>query len=333
MHAPDRIPFTAADVTPHHDGSWEVSWSAPGTGRVEVQTGPSSDGPWRSAGDGEGSATLTVGGADPERRFARLQPDQGAALVIGPRHLGLESSPNLRDAGGYRTSTGQWVRMGAVYRSGVLTLSDADFATVTALGLRHSYDLRTPGENETEPDRLPAGATRYSLNVSGGAKVEVPPLESVDAVVDLMSRAPIAYLSMPSAVQAFGGFLAGLAANDGPSVFHCTAGKDRTGWAGVLLLTLLDVPEEVVMADYLLSNDYFLGSPRMQAHMATLSEEQAAVHEAMIGVRPAYISVGLEAVREQFGSMTGYATAGLGLDPSVIDRLREKLLVGAPHPG
>jgi protein-tyrosine phosphatase len=326
----DVIPFAEAAVTVGPDAAWEVSWAAPGVADVAVDAGPSTTGPWRSVGAAAGTGRLTVADdGEAPRRFVRLRPDVGAELVLGPRTLGLPSSPNLRDSGGYRTTRGQWVRMGALYRSGVLTLTADELATVTALGLRHDYDLRTPGENEVNPDVLPEGATRYSLNVSGGEKVEVPPLNTEADVVELMTRAPLAYMVMPSAVAAIGGLVKGLAENDGVSLFHCTAGKDRTGWAGAVLLGLLDVPDATVMADYLLSNTYYLDSPGMRAHLEGLPPDEAAAHRAMIGVRPPYLQTGLDAVQEQYGSMRGYAVEGLGVSPAAIDRLREKYLVGA----
>ncbi len=332
----DRIPFTQAELTVGPDTGWHVTWAtadrfAAGIGRVTVEAAPTPDGPWVVAGEGGPSGTVPITSDTGPRPYVRLMPEAGAPLTITTRSVGLASAPNLRDAGGYRTDTGQWVRMGVVYRGGSLTFPDDELATVDALGWRTSYDLRTPGENETKPDMLPPGAVRIACNVSGSPTIQIPELTTVEAVEDLMTRAPIAYLTMEPAIRAYSTMLAGLADRDGAAIFHCTAGKDRTGWGSALLLGLLGVPDETVIADYLLSNEYYLGSPAMQAHFASLPAQDVPLHTALIGVQPAYLQSGLDAVRERFGSMTGYATEALRLTADQIARLRAKLLVGAPY--
>jgi protein-tyrosine phosphatase len=88
--------------------------------------------------------------------WIRLVPTVGEPLVLTVRDLGLASDPNLRDIGGYRTTDGQWVRMGVVYRSQALSLSPADLAVVDNLGITADYDLRTTEEIAESPDVVPA---------------------------------------------------------------------------------------------------------------------------------------------------------------------------------
>ena len=336
MPVDDRIPFTQAELTVGPDTGWQVAWStadrfAAEIGSVTVEAAPGPDGPWQTVVQGDAAGTAAIAAELGPRPYVRLVPAAGAPLTITTRSVGLPSFPNLRDAGGYRTTNGQWVRMGVVYRGGSLIFPDDELAAVNALGWRTSYDLRTPGENETKPDMLPPGAVRIACNVSGSPTIQIPELTTVEAVEDLMTRAPVAYLTTEPAVRAYSAMLAGLADRDGGAIFHCTAGKDRTGWASALLLGVLGVPEETIVADYLLSNEYYLGSPAMQAHFASLPPEDRPLHSALIGVKPEYLQSGLDAVRERFGTMAGYATEALGLTDDQIARLRAKLLVGAPY--
>ncbi|MFF0288481.1 tyrosine-protein phosphatase [Streptomyces sp. NPDC005262] len=109
-------------------------------------------------------------------------------------------------------------------------------------------------------------------------------------------------------------------------VFHCTAGKDRTGWANAALLTALGVPRSTVMADYLASNDY-----RAQANAAALASmpaEQAAVYKPLLDVRPEYLNSGFQEVSEKSGSFGAYEKQALGLDGEGLRKLKRDLLAG-----
>ncbi|WP_321184064.1 tyrosine-protein phosphatase [Embleya scabrispora] len=109
-------------------------------------------------------------------------------------------------------------------------------------------------------------------------------------------------------------------------VFHCTAGRDRTGWSEAALLTALGVPQDTIMADYLAGSDY-----RAAANKAALDRmppAQAAVCKPMLDVRPEYLNAGLDEVREQYGSFNSYLDRALDLDARDVCELRDDLLVG-----
>jgi protein-tyrosine phosphatase len=321
------IPFTSASVAAGAtSGTLNVTWSAPHLrGRVAVFVGSSSTAQPHFVGFGSGDGSLTVTAAYGD--WIRLVPTVGEPLVLTVRDLGLASDPNLRDIGGYRTTDGQWVRMGVVYRSQALSLSPADLAVVNTLGITADYDLRTTEEIAASPDVVPAGATYTNLNVMADISI-TPTLTSPAAAEAYMEEIEQDFVTNATAQAAFGTLLTDIANSDGAVLYHCTAGKDRTGWATAVLLTLLGVPQATVMQDYLLSNTYYYDSPAVQAELKAMPAAEAAVYAPLLEVQAAYLQAGFAQVKASYGSMYGYAVHGLGLSPRTIAKLRHKLLVG-----
>ncbi|MFE9427864.1 tyrosine-protein phosphatase [Kitasatospora sp. NPDC006697] len=328
-HRHGAIPFTAATATQQADGSFTLSWTAPGVRHVTVYAGQDRDRIARRkpVARAAGSTTVTVTVPAADRWYFELVPDHGDPLTIADRDLHLASAPNFRDAGGYRTGDGHWVRMGSVYRSGDLSkLSAADLAELQRLGIDQVHDLRTPAERQAAPDRLPAGATEYSENVLGAADTGAFNVTTPAAAVQAMVDGERTMVAAPSAKAAYHAVLTGLADRDGDGValYHCTAGKDRTGWASATLLTALGVPRDTVMADYLASNTY-----RAQLNAATLAQlppAYQAVYKPLLDVRPEYLNAGFDEVAKDFGSFDGYLKDGLGLDRQDLRELKRQLL-------
>lgn len=252
--------------------------------------------------------------------------------------------PNLRDIGGVRTRDGARVRRGRVFRAPALAGASArDLATLQALGLRTVVDLRSAWERERAPeDRLlPAGTSYLVADVNGDDVTKSPmwllrtlptAAERQAAFADGRAEAGFEakfrdFVSGSAPRRAFGELLAALARADGlPAVFHCSTGKDRTGWAAAVLLAYLGVPEEAVMADYLAGNAAIraLLQPAIDCHVADGGDP--ADLDALVAVRPSYLLAGLDEVARRYGSMDRYVEAGLGVDASVGERLRAALL-------
>lgn len=321
------IPFTSAAVSSDGTESLQVSWDAPGVRDVAVYQGTSAAGACHLAGFGGGQGSLVVSASGGD--WFRLVPRCGASLTVTERGLGLASNPNLRDIGGYRTTDGQWVTMGVVYRSQALTLPAADLAVVDTLGITGAYDLRTPAEIAAAPDVVPAGATYLSLNVFGKDSPSGPSLASAAQAQQFMEDMGREYVISAPARAAFGTLLAGIAGSSGAQLYHCSAGKDRTGWATAVILTLLGVPAETVMSDYLLSNPCYYDSPTVQAMLSALPAAKSAIYGRMLDVEPAYLQAGLDQVAASYGSMYNYVHQGLGLSDATIAKLRHRLLTGA----
>ncbi len=321
------ISFTSATVAAGAtSGTLNVTWSAPHLpGRVAVFAGSNSTAQPHFLGFGKSDGSLTVTAAFGD--WIRLVPTVGEPLVLTVRDLGLASDPNLRDVGGYRTTDGQWVRMGVVYRSQALALSPADLATIDKLGLTADYDLRTTEEIAASPDVVPAGATYTNLNVMADISL-APTLTSAASAEAYMEDIEQDFVTNPTAQAAFGTLLTDIANSNGAVLYHCTAGKDRTGWATAVLLTLLGVPRATVVQDYLLSNTYYFDSPAVQAELKAMPAAESAVYAPLLEVQASYLQAGFAQVTASYGSMYGYAVHGLGLSPQTIAKLRHKLLVG-----
>jgi protein-tyrosine phosphatase len=327
LGAHSLVPFTSATVAAGAtSGTLSVTWSAPHLfGGVAVFAGSSSTAQSHFVGFGQSDGELTVTAAYGD--WIRLVPTVGAPLVLTVRDPGLASDPNLRDIGGYRTADGQWVRMGVVYRSQALALSPADLATVDKLGITADYDLRTTEEIAASPDVVPAGATYTNLNVMADISL-APTLTSPASAEQYMEEIEQDFVTNPTAQAAFGTLLTDIANSNGAVLYHCTAGKDRTGWATAVLLTLLGVPRATVVQDYLLSNTYYFDSPAVQAELKAMPAAESAVYAPLLEVQASYLQAGFAQVTASYGSVYGYAVHGLGVSPQTIAKLRHKLLVG-----
>jgi len=301
-------------------------------------------------GTGGHRATIVVRPpATPATRwYFTLTPSKGEPLVLADRSLHLADDPNLRDVGGYRTADGQWVRMGILYRSGALNnLTAAETQELGALGVTSVFDLRTDAERAATTDHLPAGAAYVVANVLAGSTNDANVTLAATQLLDGPDKAS-------ATVAQARGIMAGLydqlpvlgsadtayeslftaAASASPTravLFHCTAGKDRTGWAAAALLLELGVPMGTVEQDYLLSNQYVL--PYYKAVVASYVAQggKASVVDAVLGVEPEYLGDSLTAMLHRYGSVQAYFTEGLGLSSSQVAQLRSTLLEGSPE--
>lgn len=260
----------------------------------------------------------------------------------------LASLPNLRDIGGYTTSSGATVRTGVLYRSVALdTLTDADAAELQKRGIRTVFDLRTRAERDAAPDRLPEGATGVVCDVLAGSMNAAPaqmlevvrnPARAADALghgqaVELFHDAYRHIVSSTSALEAYRRFFTDLAAEPTrPALFHCTTGKDRTGWAAAAALLLLGVDEEDVFADYLLTNRDLLPAFQGLFEQFAAAGGDPEILKPVLGVDPSYLHAALDEMRRHFGSIHGYFSDGLGLDAQAQGELRAALTRSEPHP-
>lgn len=258
------------------------------------------------------------------------------------QNLEIASVPNLRDLGGYQTESGKTIRRGLVYRANQLSgITPDDMARLGELGLSVAYDLRTAEERNKRPDELPTKTEYVWLDVladspqAGPAQLEklmADPNAANEAlgggkVEAGFQKSYREFVSLPSARREFAKLFSGLAdASRLPAVFHCTTGKDRTGWAAAALLTLLDVPEDVVYRDYLRSNDYIL--PAYQGAIDTFVAEggDQTIPRAILGVKAEYLDAAFDEMRMRYGTIENYFADGLGIDVEGQDALRRTYL-------
>jgi protein-tyrosine phosphatase len=241
------------------------------------------------------------------------------------RHLNLEGASNFRDLGGYRTSDGRMVRWRQIFRSnhlGHLTAADTDI--VRAVGLRSAFDLRgreertaaACGLEEITVHPLPIEPT---VVAALRARLAAGSLSSNDAR-EIMRESYRSYVRHNT--HSFRALFAHLLQDHAPLVIHCTAGKDRTGFACALVLHALGVPDDVIAEDYLLTNRLYQRDP---ASGTDLPED---VREAIGSVETSYLAAAFGAIHADYGGLDLYLKDGLGLGESERANLKDRYLQG-----
>ncbi|MET9360895.1 tyrosine-protein phosphatase [Streptomyces sp. NPDC006632] len=286
------------------------------------------------------AAALTVG----------LLPSAASASAAAHRpyappihQIALQGAVNVRDVGGYRTYDGEQVRYGVAYRADALNkATDTDVTTLARLGLREVVDFRVPLELQYDgPDRLPAGVAPTSRPVtdSGLYAAMLSAIGSKDPAVQdamlghgkaeaLMRTEYQAFVSDPAARTRFGATLKDLASGRGPVLFHCTSGKDRTGWESYVLLRAVGVPAATAEQDYLASNGFRAAADA--ALRAGLKQSGVMQNPDLLiplqEVRSDYLNAALSQLGTQYGDLYGYLTRGLGLSVRDLAGLRSRLV-------
>lgn len=258
-----------------------------------------------------------------------------AASGAANRRVGLEGPGNIRDLGGLPTADGAVTASGLVFRSDRLSsLSDADLVRLESLGVRHVIDLRSEGEAQEFPDRLPAGASYLRLSMTSDDKLQSRTIfdriksgeltrygepEMVDGYTRILSNFPQSFARIARQVG-----------RGEPLIVHCTAGKDRTGLAAMLLLDLAGVAGEEIVADYALS----AARRRSLGHDHT---EESALRPLMLslgldpegfeplwGSIPSVMEATLDRFRRRWNNADGYLAAA-GMDAAERADARARL--------
>lgn len=279
-----------------------------------------------------GRATYTD--LDPQtRHYFEIVFADGGRVVVAERVLEIDGAGNFRDIGGYPAQDGRRVRWGRVYRSGYLAeLTPAGLAQLESLGVRLTCDLRSAEEVRMSPDRLPDG-TRY---------LQLPVVARENRLARLYTlfidrrRMLVAmpntyrYLLIDANPTLFGRILTELADEANlPALIHCSAGKDRTGVAVALLYMLLGVPEEIIIADYSLSNRAYPFFRRMGEGMVErVRRLRVTVDDItpLLTAHPDTLRATLEHIREKYGTIEDYLLGPAGMDRATLDRLRDMML-------
>lgn len=251
----------------------------------------------------------------------------------------LRNIDNFRDVAGtttaYSTANDGTMRSGVFYRSNALTPSAADLGTLNSLGIKAVYDLRTPSEIAGTPDTLPNGARYLNIDILGhatsGSTLPTGSLKSTADAIAMMQGINRSFVSDAGVRGQFSTLFNELAEVDGAALFHCTAGKDRTGWTAAVLLSIAGVDSPTIMSDYLATNQYT--AARVAATLAAMPPAMAAIYAPMLGVEASFLQASLDQVTAQFGSMDNYLKQGLGLSQETIYVLRGKMVSYNSLPG
>ena len=263
--------------------------------------------------------------------------DNNERLSISSRHIAFKKVLNFRDLGGIRTMQGRQIQWGKIYRSGKLEkLQREEFEAMKALGIRTVVDLRTIGEVTEEPDKIPPneGINLIHIPISGITDEDLHKTKK-----DIKKQSPEEFDGagkMETVMERFAMqghqdfakvFELLLNEENSSIVYHCTAGKDRTGLLTALILSALGVADEVIMQEYLLSNYYrhekMERNARLGAHILGIETESS---RAIMDVRPNYLEASFHAIIEKYGSTEQYLQTAIGLEEQDLAKLRDLYL-------
>jgi protein-tyrosine phosphatase len=324
------------EVESQPDGALLVRWEFEGEPvAVDVATGSTAD-----HVDHRHETTLPLGQTalrlSPEasgRPFVSVAPHGGGpAVVAADRRVPFEGVTNFRDLGGYRTTSGARTRWGLVFRADALHgLSAADLALYDRLGLRAVYDLRGEVERDERPNPVPS----RQLTIIGRAADADPPASMPSATTQAEGEQILHDLYVGlidhAAVQ-IGELFTALSGDDGlPAVFHCHAGKDRTGIVAALLLDALGVHRDTVLDDYELTARYRLRTEQDSSYERLV--EAGLSPEAAAGVltTPRWaMQHALEDLDRRYGGVNQYLQGPAGMHADNLRKLRLRLLTALP---
>lgn len=318
-----------ADAEP--DGSLSVQWDLDGgPAAVDVAIGPSPE-----QIDHEHQLTVPSGtthvrlpGLGRGRWYVSVAPSgSGAAVVAADRRVAFEGITNFRDLGGYRTVDGGRTRWGMVFRADALAgMTERDLALYERLAVRTVTDLRGDEERATKPN--PFDSHHVALI---GPQVDDPDERPAEATGEELLHHLYVRL-FDHAGPLIGQVIGSLATDEGlPTVFHCHAGKDRTGVIAALLLEALGVPRSVVLDDYEATARYRVHTDDPETHQKLI--ELGMLPEVAAGILSAprwAMAASLDHLDERHGGVHAYLTGPAGLTDDRIDWLRSRLVDPAP---
>lgn len=262
-------------------------------------------------------------------------PMAGQRIVVAERTVPFQGIFNFRDLGGYRTTDGQRVRWGRVYRTGDLFgLTQTDQKLLQQLGPKLICDLRTDSEVVDRPNTLPKALMTTYRHIPVYRRDRT--LRALAAIIFRRHQLDQVFQEwyvrvLEEKAHVLGTLLRHIAnAKNLPIIVHCTAGKDRTGIISALLLLLLGVPEKTVIADYTLSNLYFeVLQQEVSRNFHPIARLRIDVDELqpLLVADPQNLKVIIDYCRKKHGSVESYVHSAAGVDGQVVAQLKANLLV------
>lgn len=276
-----------------------------------------SAGTMREILDGKNKGVFPLDIPANERRYFFIKTPKGNA-VISERVLPMSGTFNFRDLGGYKTGNGKYVKWGKLFRSGEMSgLTGEDRAYLESIPLISVVDFRASSEISSAPDVYPSSVQNvYSYPITRGIiMAEVNKMPDKEEAYRIMVDANTAFVTNPEIITQLKYFFETLQDKENtPLVFHCTAGKDRTGIASALILLALGVDEETVIKDYILSNRC------IKDKYAAMVERYPNL-EPLLQVDDSYIRAAFDKIKENHGSFERFFTEVLEIDPGTLKEL------------
>jgi len=238
------------------------------------------------------------------------------------RHLNLAGASNFRDLGGYSAKDGRTVRWRQIFRSNHLGhVTEADIAVLRSLGVRSAFDFRGV-EERTQAMCAVAEIAVHSLPIEPSVTAELrsrlasgAPVSPADAL-EVMRDSYRNYVRLNT--WCYRDLFGHLLEDSAPLVIHCTAGKDRTGFACALILHALGAPADVIAQDYLLTNSFY--------RRPTTGDLPDDLRQVLGSVESSFLAAAFDTISADYGGLESYFSEGLGLGVRERARLEARYL-------
>ena len=249
------------------------------------------------------------------------------------RLLPMDGAYNTRELGGYKTTNGKSVKWGMLFRSDKLSdISETDQKYLQNLGIKRIVDFRSEGEKTEDPNNIPDGIDYIEtpINVDGAMRSKIEAVlkgETNREIKSFLVDANEEFVT--NYTDVYENFLRGLIVEDGPTLFHCTAGKDRAGFAAAITLIALGVSKEHVIEDYMKTNVFTkdrIDEMIDKIELMSLYQVDAEILRPLIGVERIYIETAFNTAEEKYGSLENFIREGLNISDEEIQMLRNKFL-------
>ena len=232
--------------------------------------------------------------------------------IDNKRHHPLEGGYNFRDLGGYSTKNGKIIKWGKIFRSDDFSnLTNADLNYLSNLSITTIIDFRSKQEALKAPNKIPVSVKNiypYSINPGNMDIAQINELFERMSIEQIMENLYHLLIQDEEIISQYRKFFALLQDSDNtPLVFHCSAGKDRTGMAAALFFSALGVEDETIMADYLLSNQYIKNK---YAPIVAQKPHWKAFFE----VENRYLKIAFDAIKNNYSTIENYLEKALNVN-------------------
>ena len=249
------------------------------------------------------------------------------------RKLSMDGSYNTRELGGYKTTDGKSVKWGVLFRSDKLSdISLEDQKYLKNLGIQRIVDFRSKAEKTEDPDKIPEGVAyiEMPIEVDGAMRTKIEAIlkgEINRNVKDFLIEANEEFIKNYSHI--YSKFLKDLAKEQKPTMFHCTAGKDRAGFAAAITLIAIGVSKEDAINDYMKTNEYTaerIDEMISKIELMSLYQTDGELLRPLLGVEREYLEAAFKTAENEYGSIENYIRSGLNISEKEIQQLRSFLL-------
>ena len=268
-----------------------------------------------------------------ENEMKIIHKDNIAYQSEDHRKIVLDGTSNTRELGGYKTEDGRSLKWGVLYRSDKLSeLTDADQEYLLQLGIKRVIDFISSEEKQNEPDQLPNTLKYIEMPIEADGAIR-PKVEAIlkgdlnEDVGAILVETNKEFISDFSGV--YKGFIESLIENQEPTLFHCTAGKDRAGFAAALVLLAVGVPEKIVIEDYMKTNKYTEETIQdyiNKINLYSLGSVDAEILRPLRGVEERFIRAALDEIKQKYGSVENFIRDELKIRDESIIELKNFLL-------